>query len=81
MTEQPIWVTLQNHAITKSASQLVDKITTALDWYHQQDWEDSPGWRESFWTGLDILERSLDLPESSLAFDHDEKCDCERKVM
>jgi hypothetical protein len=81
MSEQPIWVTLQNQTITKTANQLVDEITTALDWYHQQDWENSPGWRESFWTGLDLLERSLDLPESSLAFDHDKECDCERKVM
>jgi len=81
MTERPMWETLQVQDKTKTAGQLVNKITTALDWYHQQDWDNSPGWRESFWTGLDLLERSLDLPESSLAFDHDEKCECGYKVM
>jgi len=81
MFEEQIWVTLHDQPITKTANQLVDKITTALDYYHQQDWDDSPGWRESFWTGLDLLERSLGLPEGSLGRDHDEKCDCEHKVM
>ena len=78
---RPLWETIQVKDNTKTAEQIVDTITTTLDWYHQQDWENSPGWLESFWTGLDLLERCLDLPERSLAIDHDKKCDCERKVL
>jgi len=81
MIKEQIWATLSDQPITKTANQLVNEIEYALDYYHQQDWDDSPGWRESFWTGLDLLERSLGLPEGSLGGDHDEKCDCGHKVM